>query len=122
MPAHVPPHLKFSLRFWRQELRWDDLPGSQSRKLVAGHLGKRIQVADLLLKVFTGTGKPEALSGAPVNAQRATNGIAVTAGLQGIVLGEDLDSFLLAPPDGDTQPQGETANVNPAVTRWKRVR
>ncbi len=49
MAAHVPPHLKFCLRFWRQELRWDDLPGNQSCKLVAGHLGKRIQVADLLL-------------------------------------------------------------------------
>jgi hypothetical protein len=54
-----------------------------------------------------------------VNAQRPTDGIAVTAGLQGILLGEDLDSFLLAPPDGDTQPQGKTANVDSAVPRWE---
>ena len=96
-PAHVPPHHKFSLRFWRQELRWDGLPGNQSRKLVAGHLGKRIQVAHLLLKVFTGTVKPEALTCAPVNAQRSADGIAVPAGLQHIVLGEDFDSFRCLP-------------------------
>jgi len=77
----------------------------------------------LLLKIFIGTVKPEALSCAPVNAQRSTHGIAVPAGLQRIVLGEDLDSF--PPPaslDRDTQPQGKTANVDPAVPRWERLR
>jgi hypothetical protein len=77
----------------------------------------------LLLKIFIGIVKPEALSCAPVNAQRSTHGIAVPAGLQRIVLGEDLDSFpLLASLDRDTQPQGKAANVDPAVPRWERLR
>jgi hypothetical protein len=59
----------------------DGLPGNQSRKLVTGHLGKRIQVAHLLLKVFIGAIKPEALSSSPVNAQRSPDGIAEPAGL-----------------------------------------
>jgi hypothetical protein len=106
-PTNVSPLLRFSLRIWWQELRWDGLPGNQSGKLVTGHLGKRIQVAHLLLKVFIGTVKPEALSYAPVNAQRSTDGIAVPAGLQDVVLGEDLDSIPLpASLDRDTQPQG----------------
>jgi hypothetical protein len=62
-------------------LPWDGLPGNQADKLVTGHLGKRIQVAHLPLKVFTGTVKPEALSCTPVNAQRSTDGIAVPAWL-----------------------------------------
>ncbi|MGA2608288.1 MAG: hypothetical protein ABSH01_12630 [Terriglobia bacterium] len=72
----------------------------------------------LLLKIFIGTVKPEALSCAPVNAQPPTDGVAVPAGLQLIVLGEDLDSF--QPPaslDRDTQPQGKTAKVDPDVPR-----
>jgi hypothetical protein len=122
-PTHVPPHLRFSLRIWRQELRRDGLPGNQSGKLVTGHLGKRIQVAHLLLKIFIGTVKPEALSCAPVNAQRSTDSIAVPAGLQGIVLGEDLDSFpLSASLERDTQPQGKATNIDPAVPRWERLR
>ncbi len=122
-PSRMPPHLRFSLRLWWSELRWDGLPSNQSGKLVTCHLGKRIQVAHLLLKIFIGTVKPEALSCAPVNAQRSTHGIAVPAGLQRIVLGEDLDSFpLLASLDRDTQPQGKAANVDPAVPRWERLR
>ena len=77
----------------------------------------------MVLKIFIGAVKPEALSCAPVNAQRPTDGIAVPAGLQRIVLGKDLDSF--PPPaslDRDTQPQGKTANVDPAVPRWERLR
>ena len=115
-PTHVSPHLRFSLRLWWSELRWDDLPGNQSGKLVTCHFGKRIQVAHLLLKIFIGTPKPEALSCAPVNTQRSTDGIAVPARLQHIVLGEDLDSF--PPPaslDRDTQAQGKAANVDSAV-------
>ena len=76
----------------------------------------------MVLKIFIGAVKPEALSCAPVNAQRPTDGIAVPAGLQRIVLGKDLDSF--PPPaslDRDTQPQGKTANVDPAVPRWERL-
>ena len=122
-PSRVrSPHHRFSLRLWRQKLRWDGLPGNQSRKLVTGHLGKRIQVAHLLLKVFIGTVKPEALSCAPVNAQRSTDGIAVPAGLQRIVLGEDFNPFLPAPLDRDTQPQGKAANVDAAIPRWERLR
>ena len=121
-PSHVRSQHPFRLRLWWQELRWDGLPGNQSRKLLTGHLGKRIQVAHLLLNIFTGTVKPEALSCAPVNAQRSTDGIAVPAGLQRIVLGEDLDSFLPAPLDRDTQPQGKAANVDAAVPRWERLR
>ena len=121
-PPVWSPYHRFSLRLWWQELRWDGLPGNQSGKLVTGHLGKRIQVAHLLLKVFIGTVKPEALSCAPVNAQRSTDGIAVPAGLQRIVLGEDLDSFLPAPLDRNTQPQGKTANVDAAIPRWERLR
>ena len=67
-PSHVRPHHWFKLRLWRQELRWDGHPGNQSGKLLSRHLGKRIQVAHLLLKTFTGTVKPEAVSCAPVNA------------------------------------------------------
>jgi len=123
MPAHVPPHLQFSLRLWWNELRWDGLPGIQSGKLFTCHFGKRIQVAHLLLNIFIGTLKPEALSCAPVNAQRSTNGIAVPTGLQRIVLGEDLDSFPLpASLDRDTQAQGKTANVDAAIPSWERLR
>ena len=85
----------FSLRLWQQELGWNGLPGNQSGKLVTGHLGKRIQVTHLALNIFPSTVKPEALSCAPVNAQRPTDGIAVPAGLQLIVLGEDLNAFPL---------------------------
>jgi hypothetical protein len=108
--------------FWGRKLRWHRLPGNQSGKLVTCHLGKRIQVAHLLLKIFIGTVKPEALSCAPVNAQRPTDSIAVPARLQGIVLGEDLDSFPLpASLDRDTQTQGKAANVDPAIPRWERL-
>ena len=120
-PCGSPCH-RFRLRLWWQELRWDGLPGNQSRKLVTGHLGKRIQVAHLLLKIFIGTVKPEALTCAPVNAQRSTDGIAVPAGLQRIVLGEDFNPFLPAPLDRDTQPQGKAANVDAAIPRWERLR
>jgi hypothetical protein len=121
-PTHASPHLRFSLQRWWSELTWDGLPGNQSGKLVTGHLGKRIQVAHLLLKIFIGTVKPEALSCAPVNAQRSTDGIAVPAGLQRIVLREDLDSFtLFASLDWDTQPYGKTANVDAAGPRWERL-
>ena len=81
-PTRVSSHLRFSLRLLWQELRWDGLPGNQSGKVVTGHLGERIQVEHLLLKIFIGTVKPEALRCAPVNAQRSTDGIAVPAGLQ----------------------------------------
>jgi hypothetical protein len=122
-PTHVSPHLRFSLRLWWSDLSWDGLPRNQSGKLVTGHLGKRIHVAHLLLKIFIGTVKPEALSCAPVNAQRPTDGIAVPARLQGIMLGEHLDSFPLpAFLDRDTQPQGKAANVDPAIPRWERLR
>jgi len=122
-PTCVSPYLRLSLRLWWSELRWDGLPGNQSGKLVTCHLGKRIQVAHLLLKIFIGTVKPEALSCTPVNAQRSTDGIAVPAGLQSILLGEDLNpSALPASLDRDTQPQGKAANVNPAVPRWERLR
>jgi hypothetical protein len=67
-PTPMSPYLQFSLRLWWQELRWDGLAGNQSGKLVTGHLGKRIQVAHLLLKIFIGAVKPEALTCAPVNA------------------------------------------------------
>jgi hypothetical protein len=121
-PTHVSPGLWFSLRLWWSELRWDGLPGNQPSKLVTGHLGKRIQVAHLLLKIFISTVKPEALSCAPVNTQRPTDGIAVPAGLQHIVLGEDLDSFpLLASLDWYSQPQSKVANVDAAVARWERL-
>ena len=94
------PHHRFSLGWGKQ--RWDDLPGNQSGKLFMGQFGKRIQVTHLLLKVFTGTVKPKALRCTPVNAQRPTDGTAVPAGLQRIVLGEDLDSFLPALLDRNT--------------------
>jgi len=58
-----------------------------------------------------------------VNAQRSTDGIALPAGLQCIVFGEDLDSFPLpASLDRDTQPQGKAANVDAAIPRWERLR
>jgi hypothetical protein len=104
-PTHVSPHLRFSLWLWWSELRWNGLPRNQSSKLLTSHLGERIQIAHLLLKVFIGTVKPEALSCASVNTQRPADGTAVPPGLQRIVLGEDLDSFpLLASLDWDTQP------------------
>ena len=65
----------------------------------------------------------EALSCAPVNTQRSTDGIAVPTGLQRIVLGEDLDSFPLpAPLDWYTQPQGKVTHINPAVPCLKWLR
>jgi len=58
-----------------------------------------------------------------VSAQRSTDGIAVPAGLQLIVLREDLDS---SPPpaslDRDTHPQVKAANVAPTVPRWEQLR
>jgi hypothetical protein len=111
------------LRLWWQELKWDSIPGNQLGKLVSRHFGKRIQVAHLLLKIFIGTVKPETLSYAPVNAERSTDGIAVSAGLQRVVLGGDLDSFPLpASLDRNTQPQGKAANVDAAIPRWERLR
>jgi len=115
-PTHMSPRLRYSLRLCWSELRWDNLPCNQSGKLSACHLGKRIQVAHLLLKILIGAIKPEALGCATVNTQRSTDGIAVPTGLQRIVLGEYLDSFPPASLDGDTQPQSKTANVNAAVT------
>jgi hypothetical protein len=116
-PTRGSPHHGFRLCLWRHELRRDGLPGNQPGKLVTGHLGKRIQVAHLLLKTFTGAVKPKALRCTPVNTQRSTDGIAVPAGLQLVVFGEDLDSFsLLASLDRDTQPQGKATNVESAIT------
>ena len=80
-PTHVSPYLWLSFRLWWSELRWDGLPRNQSRKLVTCHFGKRIQVTHLLLKIFIGTVKPEALSCAPVNAQGSPYRIAVPANL-----------------------------------------
>jgi hypothetical protein len=122
-PTRGSPYHRFRLRLWWKELRWHGLPGNQLGKLVSGHLGKRLQVAHLLLKTFSGTIKPEPLSCTPVNAQRSTDGIAVPAGPQHIVLGKDLDSFTLpASLDRDTQPQCKAANVDPAITGWERLR
>jgi hypothetical protein len=103
-------------------LRWHGLPGNQWRKLLASNFGKRIQVAHLLLKFFTGTLKPEALRCAPVNTQRPTDGIPVPAGRQCIVLGEDFNAFLPAPLNRDTQPQGKATDVDTAVPCWERFR
>jgi hypothetical protein len=78
-------------------------------------------VTHLLLKIFTGTGKPETLTCTPVNPQRSTDGIAIPAGLQRIMLGKDLDSFLSAYLDRDTQFQGNATNVYAATPRWERL-
>jgi len=121
-PTLVPPHYRFSVRLWWQELGWDRLLGNQAGKLVTGHLGKRIQVTHLLLNVFIGTVKPEAFTCSPVNAQRPTDSISVPAGLQDIVLGEDLNAFPPASLDRNTQPQGNAANVDPAISGWERLR
>jgi hypothetical protein len=67
-PSRVSPHFRFSLWLWWLELRWGGLPGNQSGELVTGHLGKQVEVAHLLLEIFIGAVKPEALSCAPVNA------------------------------------------------------
>jgi hypothetical protein len=120
-PTHVSPRFRFSLRLWWQELR-HCLAGNQSGKLFTSHLRKRIQIAHLFLNILTGTVKPEALSSSSMNPQRTTDGISVPAGLQGIVLGEDLDSFLPTPFDRYAQLKGKTANVNTAVPGWERLR
>jgi len=114
------PNHRFRLR--RNKLGWNGLPGNQSRKLFTGHLWKRIQVAHLLLNVFPGTVNPVTQTRAPVNAQRSTDGIAIPAGLQGILLGEDFNPFLPTLFDRDTQPQGEAANVDSAIPRRERLR
>ena len=120
--SHVQPDHTFRLRLWREKLRWDGLPCNQPRKLVAGHLGKRLQVAHLALKILIGAVKPKALSCATVNTQRSTNGVAVPAGLQVVLLREDLDAFPLpAYLDWNIQPQGKAANVDPAIPRWERL-
>ena len=101
--VRMSPDKRFSFGLWLQELVRDGLPGNQSCKLVTGHLGKRIQVAHLLLNTFINTVKPKAFARSPVNAQWSAYGVAVPAGLQLIVLGEYLDSFLLpATLDWDT--------------------
>src|ERR1039458_7242290 len=66
-PTLMCPDHRFSVRLWWQELGWVDPPSNQSCKLLTCHLGKRIQVAHLLLKTFTGTIKPKALICSPVN-------------------------------------------------------
>jgi hypothetical protein len=76
----------------------------------------------LALKICIGTVKPETPMCATVNAQRSTDGIAVPTGLQRVLLGEDFNSVLPAPLDGDTQPQGKAANVDPAVPCWEWFR
>jgi len=116
-PTSRSPNHRFSPRLWWQELKWDGLPGNQSGKLVTGHFGKRIQVAHLRLDILTDTVKPETLTGTPVNTQRPADGIAVPAGLQGILLGEDFNPFLPARFDRDTQPKGKTAHVDAAIPR-----
>src|ERR1035437_4579158 len=80
-PTRVSTDHGFGLRLWWQELWWNGRPSNQSGKLVTGHLGKRIQVAHLLLNIFTGTAKPEALRCSPVNAQWPTDSVAVPAWL-----------------------------------------
>jgi len=58
-----------------------------------------------------------------VNAQWSTNGVAVPAGLQRVVLGKHLDSFpLLARLDWNTQVLCKAANVDPAIPRRERLR
>ncbi len=79
-------------------------------------------MAHLLLNIFIGPVKPEALTCAPVNAQRSTDGIAVPAGLQRIVLGEDFNTLLPALFDRYAQPQGKVANVDAAIPCWERLR
>jgi len=57
-----------------------------------------------------------------VNPQRSTHSIAVPAGLQCNVLGEDSNLFLPAPLDRHIQPQGQAANVNAAILCWEWLR
>jgi hypothetical protein len=57
-----------------------------------------------------------------VNAQRSTDGIAVPAGLQYIVLGKDFDSFMPSLLYRDTQLMGNPANVEPDIPGWERSR
>ena len=106
---------------WRK-LRWHCLPGDQPGELLPRHHRKRIEVFHLRPDTLIGAVKPEALACSPVNTQRSTDGIAIPAGLQGIVLGEDFNPFLPAPLDRYTQPQGKPANVDPAVPGWERLR
>jgi len=80
-PTRGSNYQRFRLWLWWSEISWEGLPGNQSGKLLTGHLGKRIEILHLLLKVFIGTVKPEPLTCAPVNTQRSTDGIAVPAGL-----------------------------------------
>jgi hypothetical protein len=55
--------------------------------------------------------------------QRSTDGVAVPARLQRIVLGKDLNPFPSpASLDRNTQPLGKATNVDTAVPRWKRLR
>jgi hypothetical protein len=85
-------------------------------------LGKRVEVTYLGLYILCGTGKPEALNCASVNAQRSTDGVAISAGLQRIVLGEDLDSFPLpAVLHGYVGAQSDIAYVKPAIARRERL-
>ena len=104
------------------ELRWDYLSHNQSGKLVTSHFGKRIQVAHLLLNTFTGTVKPEALTGSPVDTQGSTDCTAIPTGLQQVLLGEELDSFVPASFDRDAQVQGKIASVDTNVPGWEWLR
>ena len=122
-PSCLPPHLRFSVPFRLRKLSGHRLPGNQACQVLIGYLGKRVEVGHLGLKIRISTAKPEALTCAAVDAQRSTNGIAIPAGLQGIVLGEDLDSFSLpASLDRDTQPQSKVAHIDAAVARQEWLR
>ena len=112
----VSRYVQLRLGFGWRKLRWDCLPGDQPGELLTCHLRKRVEVAHLRPDILIGAAKPEALMCAPVNAQRPTDGTAVPARLQRIVLGEDLDSFPLpAALRWDTKPQSKAANVDAAI-------
>jgi hypothetical protein len=116
----VSGYVQLRLGFGWRKLRWDCLPGNQPGELLTCHLRKRIEVAHLRPDILIGAVKPEALSCASVNAQRSTNGIAVPAGLQVVLLGEDLDPFSLpALLEGNAEPLGQIADINPQVVGWQ---
>jgi hypothetical protein len=91
----VSGYVQLRLGFGWRKLMWHCLSCHQSGQTFTRQLEEGVEVTHLGLDILCGALKPKALMCATVNPQGSTDRIAVPAGLQHIVLGEDLDPFPL---------------------------